>query len=55
MFKHKFKISGSHNLSSKDKKKLKQGLVKFSYEPACVDAFLDDKLFEEVPLAISKL
>ena len=44
MLKKKFKISNSHVVSNKDKKKLRQDLLRplQNFEEACVDAFLDN-------------
>jgi len=43
MFKKQFKISNSHQVANKDKKKLKEQLLKQNYEQTSVEAFLDDK------------
>ncbi len=55
MFKKQFKVSNSHKLAGKDKKKLKEQLLKQNYEPASVEAVLDDKQFENVELSQDKL
>jgi hypothetical protein len=43
MFKKQFKVSNSHNIAGKDKKKLKEQLLKQNYEASSVEAMLDDK------------
>ena len=56
MFKKEFKIANSHALANKDKKKLKEHLLKLnSYDPVCVDAFLDDKQYDNQELTMDKL
>jgi len=46
MFKKQYKISNSHALANKDKKKIREILIKQSFDPASIDAFLDDKRYE---------
>ena len=43
MFKKQFKISNTHSVAGKDKKKLKEQLLRQSFEPAAIEAFLDGK------------
>ncbi len=46
MFKKQFKISNSHAVAGKDKKKIKEILLKQNFDPTSVDMFLDDKNFD---------
>ncbi len=46
MFKKVFKISNQHPLANKDKKKLREQLLKQSFDAVSIDAFLDDKQFD---------
>ena len=43
MFKKQFKVSNSHALANKDKKKLKEQLLKQSFDPPSIDALLEAK------------
>lgn len=55
MFKKKFKVSNSHSLAGKDKKKLREELGKQGFENASIEAFLDDKQFDNNELMVDKL
>jgi predicted ribosome-associated RNA-binding protein Tma20 len=55
MFKKKFKISTHHSLSSKDKKKLKEAMTKFQYEPSSLEQFFDDSNYDDEQLVIEKI
>lgn len=55
MFSKHFKISNSHSIANKDRKKIKDILLDYKYDPACVTAFLDDKQFEGEELITDKL
>lgn len=55
MFKKPFKISASHSVANKDKKKLKEQLVKLNFHAESVAAFLDDKLYGNEELTMDKL
>ena len=55
MFKKQFKISNSHQVANKDKKKMKEQLLKQGYDPSSVETFLDDKQFDDVELSQDKL
>lgn len=55
MFKKPFKIANSHSVANKDKKKLKESLLKLNFHPESVTAFLDDKLYSNEELTIDKL
>ena len=46
MFKKTFKISNSHSVANKDKKKIREQLIKQQFDAPSVDAFLNDKKFE---------
>jgi hypothetical protein len=43
MFKKHFKISNSYPLSNKDRKNLKDLLIKYQYDPELVQYFFNDK------------
>jgi len=47
MFKKRVKISNSHVISNKDKKNLKESLVKLGYGQDFIDQFFDDKNYED--------
>jgi predicted ribosome-associated RNA-binding protein Tma20 len=55
MFKKQFKISNSHSLANKDKKKLRESLVKQGFDGPNIEAFLDDKQFDSIELTVDKL
>jgi hypothetical protein len=46
MFKKRFKVSNSHPISNKDRKALKDLLLKLEFEPDYINHFLTDKNFE---------
>lgn len=46
MFKKQFKISNSHSVANKEKKKFKETLLSLKYDPKSVDVLLDDKQFD---------
>ena len=47
MFKKRVKISNSHQLSNKDKKQLKEQLLKLEYYPDIVEQFFNDKNYQD--------
>ena len=55
MFKKPFKIANSHSVANKDKKKMKENLIKMNYHPESVAAFLDDKNYNNEELTMDKL
>ena len=55
MFKKSFKISNSHSVANKDKKKIREQLIKQQFDAPSIEGFLDDKNFEGSELLLDKL
>ena len=47
MFKKRFKIGNSHPVSNKDRKNIREVLLKYQYDADSVTHFLNDKNFQE--------
>lgn len=55
MFKKQVKVSNSHSVANKDKKKLKDYLLALKYDAKSIDTFLDDKSYNDDELVMDKL